>query len=193
MSLTTPVRHTVLAIVAAALTACADNTSSSVAPNLEIVDPAQHAYGLAKKSETTAPITVSAEIGRKGGWIQLPEVGFALYVPERAVKKNTTFSVTALPGKMVAYEFEPHGTTFDKPLYLVQNINGVDMTGKEIAKLEVGYFKNSAQVDDNEQIATINEFLPIFYDAQHSVLYAPITHFSGYMIATGRRGTVAEY
>ena len=188
MSLKTSLRFAALATLVAAMAACADNnTGSSVAPNLEIVDPPQQAYGLAKKVEISAPITVSAEIGRKGGWVQIPQTGFALYVPERAVKKNTTFTVTALPGKMVAYEFEPHGTTFDKPLYIVQSMKDVDMTGKDMAKLEVGYFKSSTQVNNLDQLATINEFLPVFFDARHDVLYAPITHFSGYMIATGRR------
>jgi hypothetical protein len=187
MALYKSFRFVALATVAAALAACADSGSSSVAPNLEVVDPPQKASGLTKKLETTAPITRSAVIGRKGGWVQIPETGFALYVPERAVKKEMTFTVTALPGKMVAYEFEPHGTTFSQPLYIVQNLDGVDVSGKDMAKFEVGYFKSSTQVNELDQSVTVNEFLPIFYEASHKVLYAPITHFSGYMIATGRR------
>jgi hypothetical protein len=181
-----------MAAVALLFSACADRESAPMSPHLEVVDPPQKASGLTKRTELTAPITVSAEIGRKGGWLQIPEVGFALYVPERALKKNVRFSVTALPGKMVAYEFEPHGMQFPVPLYFVQALDSVDVSNKDMSKFEVGYFANSSQVNQADQTAVINEFLPIFFESKYKLFYAPIKHFSGYLISTGRQGSALQ-
>jgi hypothetical protein len=181
-----------MAVVAVLFSACADRESALLSPHLEVVNPPQKASALTKKTELSAPITVSAEIGRKGGWLQIPQVGFALYVPERVLKKNVRFSVTALPGKVVAFEFEPHGMQFPDPLYIVQSLDSVDVSGKDISKFEVAYFANSSQVNQADQTAIINEFLPIFFEADHKVFYAPIKHFSGYLISTGRQGIALQ-
>ena len=50
-------------------------------------------------------LSASAVIGPEGGTLQLPEAGLRVTVPKNAVGTDVTFTVKALPGAMLAYEF----------------------------------------------------------------------------------------
>src|SRR5688500_13814830 len=71
---------------------------------------------LERKTALTKDITVSATIGDKGGTLSIPAAGLTVTIPAGAVKAQTKFSVTAIKGTMVAYEFGPDGITFAKSL-----------------------------------------------------------------------------
>ena len=106
------------------LAGCAHDATSPVEPTAAIPGkPSESLLGLLLpvRGVTRAvplknDITVKAVIGSKGGTLTIPDAGLTLVVPAGAVKSNTTFTATAIAGRLVAYEFEPHGTTFAVPL-----------------------------------------------------------------------------
>ena len=133
---------------------------------------------LARSTELAASITVQQTIGSQGGTISIPATGFELVVPKGAVSKNTVFTVTALAGKSIAYEFGPHGMTFKKPLIFRQN--SMYTTGWWNAT-SGGYFKSTDQVDTQGGKAKVDETMPMVWDGFWMTLQ--INHFSGYLVS----------
>jgi hypothetical protein len=138
---------------------------------------------LTRKNALSADITVTAIIGKDGGTLSIPATGFHLTVPAGAVKLDTEFSVTALKGKLVAYEFGPHGITFDRPLEARQSLIGTDWSLLSLKPLFAGYFTDKDHLDYATKTAQLSEVL--------SGATAPLTkqfswhieHFSGYVVA----------
>lgn len=124
-------------------------------------------------------ITVSAQIGKEGGKLSIPQAGLILEVPRGAVSSTTTFSVTALPGNVIAYEFGPHGMTFKKPLVLRQQLGFT--TWIFGGQLKGGYFKSRNDVDTKTGKATIHEELPA--KVKDGEVFIEIWHFSGYLVS----------
>jgi hypothetical protein len=189
-------RAGVIASATALLAACGDSSAPTsaapaAAPQLEVVNPAVSANTLRRNTPIHKGTTVSATINnRKGGSISIPEAGFSLYIPENALPKSKmTITVTVVPGKSVAYEFGPHGTVFSKPIYFVQDLGNTNYDALTMSALEVGYFQSAAQLNDLLGEALVNEFLStaLYQDAKYNFVYAPIEHFSGYLVSTGRR------
>lgn len=126
--------------------------------------------------------TRSADIGPAGGELYLPQAGLTLVVPPGAVSQLTHFSVTPLAGQAVAYEFEPHGTHFNVPLTLRQDLRGI---ARRAGGHYVGaYFKNSSQVDPRGRSSLVDELLNANVNPLGEV-EIQISHFSGYMLAWG--------
>ncbi len=148
--------------------------------------------GVLRTTSVAVPITRSAVITLAGGHIDIPELGFRLDVPAGALPADSmVISVTALAGRTVAYEFEPHGTNFLKPLTIHQDLPGrlASLLGASPTYVG-GYFKNASQVNSNTGAATVNEtFTTSLLSNQISF---DITHFSGYMVATGKSGTTSD-
>jgi len=124
-------------------------------------------------------IVVSATIGKNGGTISIPETGFELIIPKGAVSKNVKFTVTAMAGKSVAYDFQPHGMIFKQPLQFRQNsfyTVGWWNAGNG------GYFKDPSQIDAFKGTAKkIDETIPLYWDQNWMVL--DLWHFSGYLVS----------
>ena len=133
---------------------------------------------LARSTELAAPVTVITTIGSGGGLISIPQVGFELVVPRGAVTKDTKFTVTALAGKAIAYDFGPHGTTFKKPLTFRQH--SFYTTGWWNAT-SGGYFMSTDQVDVSGNKAKVDEVIPMTWDGSWMTL--DIKHFSGYLVS----------
>jgi hypothetical protein len=130
-------------------------------------------------------LTASAVIGPAGGTLQLPEAGLRVIVPRNAVATDVTFTVKALPGAMLAYEFGPHGTVFNTPLRVEQDIKGVLLPADE--NVVAGYFPEQDDLLVDEVVGTINEKLPAQLDVAGAKVRFDVSHFSGYLIATGRQ------
>lgn len=128
-------------------------------------------------------------IGAEGGVLELPQTGLVLTVPAGAVSEPTRFVVTSLPGRIVGYELAPHGLTFAKPLVLEQSLRGTErraIAGEE-TRLEGGYFADASQLDDAGGVAQVEEFRPARLSRDGSRVRFEVPHFSGWVVATGRR------
>ncbi len=128
----------------------------------------------------TTDQTVRARIGREGGTITVASTGLTLIIPPGAVQKPTNFSVTAIAGKGVAYEFEPHGTTFAKPLIFRQQVSLIALPwGKSPIG---GYFESRDFLNPLTGQATIQESIPA--RVKNGVVEFLIEHFSGYLVSS---------
>jgi hypothetical protein len=131
--------------------------------------------------------SASKVIGPAGGSFSIPN-GIKVTVPEGAVSSNVTFSVTRLPGSIIAYDFQPHGTTFAKPLTIEHPTAGANTSKlpKE-ATLEGAYVPDLSLLDQQLGTATVSEFRPTFVSATKSTVTFTVDHFSGYIVSWGRR------
>jgi hypothetical protein len=125
----------------------------------------------------------SKRIGLLGGTLVLPNSGLTVVVPPLAVTSPVTITVTGLAGSNVAYEMEPHGLHFLAPVVATQDLSKTEArTGGTIDPLllYLGYFPNSLNITSVTELLSLQINLPL----QTSV--GLISHFSGYVWATGR-------
>ena len=146
---------------------------------------------MSRQGGLSQDLTASAVIGPKGGELRLQSAGLRLIVPRGAVSAPTTFSVTALAGSVVAYEFEPHGAKFAVPLTIQQTIfnNGPDSADPNTYKFEAGHFLSRSDLDNTAELGVVNELLPTRVEKGKGKITFSVTHFSGYLLASGRTGT----
>ena len=128
-------------------------------------------------------VTRSAVIGPSGGLITIPEAGFTLVVPWGAVDAPTTISVTAVQGSTAAYEFEPHGMTFDRPLVFLQDLGVTSaVSGLLGTTFTGGYFQSRDDISPTGT-AVVHELVPARVGFLSRTVGFPIQHFSGYLVA----------
>src|SRR6185437_8482764 len=144
---------------------------------------------LQRTSPLSAPITVSARIGVLGGILAIPQTGLTVVVPPLAVLSTTTFSVTALPGTAVAYQFAPHGIHFLTPLVVTQSLANTQASNGLLNALSLCYFQSTDDISSNGLLANVTELLSVQLDLLHLTAISTIWHFSGYIFATGRSAT----
>lgn len=123
--------------------------------------------------------TVSQTIGPEGGVVRIPDTGFELVVPANAVSTPTNFSVTALAGRSVAFEFQPHGTTFKVPLTFRQNIRYTRFGHGQ--HLKGAYFEDRTKINANTGAATVLEQIDASVNGDWIEFL--IHHFSGYLVS----------
>ena len=195
----------VAALLVAGVAACAD------APSAPALDPAAPSLAKASapgqlgrfgKSDTlarpatatallrttplAAAITVRHELTRRGGHFTVPGTGLSIQVPPGAVPDQPiTITVTAVKGDVLAYEFQPHGTQFKKPLQLTQDLRGTNWHRKLAGRLDIGYFADSRDLDLVRKSALVREAIPAGLDAAGQRVGFDVTHFSGYMVSWG--------
>lgn len=130
-------------------------------------------------------ITVATVIGSDGGTISVPGAGLTVSVPAGAVAYPMTFTVTALAGRPVAYEFAPHGTTFAKPLTMTQDLRVSYLTpdALQYVHFHAGYFSSTSNLIDQLLRAVVGELLPASADPNDMVVRFNVSHFSGYLVA----------
>src|SRR5581483_2669690 len=138
--------------------------------------------GLQRTKPLTSNVTASATIGVLGGVLSIPSAGIVVVVPPAAVLSPIKMSVTALAGSNVAYQFEPHGTKFLVPLVVTQNLTNTQAASGLVSlnQLFVGYFP------DNNNILNVSELLNLNVNLLNMTAVFTVTHFSGYIIASGR-------
>jgi hypothetical protein len=145
---------------------------------------------LERDQALSASITRSFTVTRSnGGRIEIPEAGLRVDVPSGAIATNSlTITVTALKGKSVAYDFQPHGTVFLKSLQFRQDLEGTSWDHSNFkGTLNGGYFKDTRQLNLLSGLAILDELFPIEIKT-HEARFN-INHFSGYMVSGGRKGS----
>lgn len=157
------------------------------------------AQGLLWATPRQTATSVTRTIRRGGGNFDFPGTGLQLQVPHGALSADMTFTITALAGSVVAYDFEPHGAVFAVPLTLIQsldetNFGNVRLPKGFISSLQGAYFTNSLAIDQTTGISAVQELIPASAAWTGSGgkkvgrVSFPISHFSGYMISCGRSG-----
>ena len=135
--------------------------------------------------------TTSAVIGALGGRLALPGAGLTVVVPAFALTASTRITVTAVAGRQVAYEFEPHGIRFLVPLQVTQSLAGTSaMNGGLLPKpLVAGYFANLSDLDPLAGTGLVSEIIGTSVSLLTKTVTFPVWHFSGYLVATGDGST----
>jgi hypothetical protein len=137
------------------------------------------------KAVETRTLTITPT---RGGTITLPTAGLTVTVPVGAIRTGTlTITVRAHAGKSVAYDFQPHGVVFAKPLTLSQDLGKTSWKQLGSMTLYGGYYPG--EVDDVNSLATITESFPIRITTDSKKVTRAtfdIWHFSGYVVSSGR-------
>lgn len=141
-------------------------------------------------------IVVTSTITANGGFIRIGGAGLIVYFAPGAVTQPLTVTATAHAGTSVAYSFEPHGTVFHAPVYVLQDLStmnvGHDMA---IAATINGAYMPDGLADLNaDGTATVSEIHDAVVTkgrdfAGQMILkdaYFEIQHFSGYILTVGR-------
>lgn len=178
-------RLSVLAGAAGLLIGCSDRAANPAGP---ATGGLVQAVTLGRSAALNQPITVAVLVDSTGGEIRIRETGLRVQIPAGAVSSPTVITATALPGKSFAYEFGPHGTTFQRPLVMQQELESgrLGLLSRASTRLEIGYFASVAQLDASAGQVLVNEFLPVETDASRNAVRWQVSHFSGYVISMGR-------
>lgn len=128
-------------------------------------------------------------IDSKGGTLEIKEAGLRLVVPPNAVLVPTVFTVTALEGSQIAYEFGPAGSRFDSvPLRVEQDLKDIWLPDDNSAV--AGYFSSRSQLSEDGTVSTLSEpLIQTGKDGTLTKIIFDVYHFSGYVLASGRRTT----
>jgi hypothetical protein len=156
-------------LIGFALSSCSDS-SAPVQPGS---DATRLISGPTRMDVVTwdTPITTSqsasAVIGVLGGQIRIPGLGLTVTVPALALTTPTTITVTAVPGSVVAYEFEPHGLQFNVPLVVTQRLSGTSASqqhGVIPGVLYGGYFADVSEINQLNGTSLVDEILRVSID-----------------------------
>jgi hypothetical protein len=145
-----------------------------------------------RKVALVRPITVTRVIGASGGTISIPEAGLTVTFSRWAVPAATSITVTADAGKAVSYEFGPHGTKFNAPVTITQDMSLTTLADRpaSASSIKGGYTANGLSDIVDGLLAQVAELL----DASTTVVQGSdgsvhlgtssfiIKHFSGYIL-----------
>ena len=115
------------------------------------------------------------------------------YFPAGAVAQDLVVTATVLDGHRVAYDFQPHGTVFNTPIYIAQLLAGTELGPPGVAHKRPdvygGYLANGALDLGMDGSATFAEVFHATYHGSGSNALVVFTtnHFSGYAMASGRK------
>ena len=195
--------------IALVVAACSSDSANPASP----LTPAEHpqfvsgpasgplvspvlAQGLRRTKPLSSPVSVTKVISRDGDYIDVPGTDLRLEIPRGAFSApRMTFTVTALAGSVVAYDFQPHGAVFNVPLRFVQKLGNTNLKDVQPkagfnSQWNGAYFAGPTALDAVTGLAAIAEFIPMDLGVMWSKgeISFQIRHFSGYMVCTGREG-----
>ena len=135
-------------------------------------------------------VSATATIGAAGGTISLDGAGVTVVFPRGAVGERTRITVTAKAGSAVAYEFEPHGLTFEVPVRVEQDLAYTDIEGGRPVRLRAGYYQQTLDAllfGPNGSLARVTELRDVDLDdgVRPRIATFYISHFSGYIMWSG--------
>lgn len=156
---------------------------SPVGDPMKLVFPME---ALTRNQPLKQPISRSFAMDQKGGRMEIKELGLRVEVPPGAITGKLTITVTGMVGDAVAYDFQPHGTVFLKPLQFNQDLVGTSWERSDYkGSLLGGYFELEAQVNALPGLSLLDELFPVTLDGKRASF--DIRHFSGYMVSSGRQ------
>lgn len=140
-------------------------------------------------------LTVSGVIGPDGGSLEIPGSDFAIYFPKDALSSPTAITITSKESPWVTYDMTPHGTVFNKPVFIFQGLENTEIFGTLAACLAYGaYLPMGSEVIGADDTATATETTMSFtvtgfaewmqFSSPQTSIWI-INHFSRYMLASG--------
>ncbi len=149
---------------------------------------------LQREAPLATNISVTQRIGAEGGTIEIPQAGIRVVFPQNAVvlpgrQTHVDITVTALQGSGVAYTFQPHGLVFRHPVMISQDVQGT-LAGRNrslLPRVEGAYFPSLSNLNLLSGLASVLEFRPTQVTTDGDRIVFTVDHFSGYLIASGRR------
>lgn len=192
-------RFLVPLLLAVGAAACSDSTAPE--QRMRAVDRSAdtHLGAIAKGLVVKRTVTLAAdEVGTttvtpKGGWLFMPASGLVLYFPEGAVSSDLVVTATAYAGNRVVYDFQPHGTVFQRPIYVAQLLVATELNTPRAKNRRpdvwAGYLAHGLEDVTADGTGYFSEVFNGAYAGKGSETYAlfTTTHFSGYALASGRR------
>lgn len=188
------------AFVLTVLVACGDGADGPTAPDNipEAIPattvPADTASGLLVDMLLwDAPLdseqVVTRRIGSAGGTVELRGASaIRLIVPRGAVLTYTNFTITRRAGRIVSYDFEPHGATFLVPVRIEHETRGTNFARLSTdAVIQAVYFLDTGLVDQLAGTLVAEEFLETGVTQTKDKVLFRTGHFSAYGVSTGRR------
>ena len=141
-----------------------------------------------------ADVSASAVIGPRGGEIDLWASGARIVFPPGALSSPARITMTAKAGWNVAYEFSPHGISFNAPVTVQQDLNWTSFASDNGGMVRAGYYQDSlsgALVGPSLTIARVSELRRVDLDRPLNPCIATfyIYHFSGYLMSSGFAGS----
>jgi hypothetical protein len=133
-----------------------------------------------------AASTWSFVVDPSGTVVNNPTLGLHIRFPQGAVDSATTITVTAPEGPFVAYDFEPHGLHFGASVWLTQDLSQA-VVPRDSALAGAYYGTGIPDIDPVTGAVTVLEYEPTSLVANGAAARLEITHFSGYVVASGRR------
>ena len=133
---------------------------------------------------------VSSLVGTAGGSLSLPGSDFTMTIPAGALSTPTLITVISKGGAHVAYDMQPHGLVFLKPVTVVQQLRRTALYGTP----EGNGVRSAYLADGNESINPDDSATPrelpagtTWYGAEQvaetHVWY--LNHFSRYILISG--------
>lgn len=138
-------------------------------------------------STNVGQTSASATIGPEGGTVSIPN-GVRVTFPAGALSATTKITVTRLPGSIVAYDFQPHGTKFAQPVLVEHPTSGTNILKlPALTSFQGAYFQDQSLLNQLLGTVTVSEFEPTFVSADKAWVRFTVQHFSGYVVAWGRQ------
>lgn len=198
-------------LAAGAFAACSDSPSSPATTEAVAGRGAALTDGLLGSVTTTATGTVngvttlvtgllylkpvtqasaSRTIDAAGGTISVGNA--TLVVPKGALTARTTITVTRVAGNIVAYDMQPHGLRFAKPVTITVSTAGTNMSrSTPLADIQGAYYSHPGLLNQLLGLVLVDEFRPTTVAKDRSTVSFTTDHFSGYVVAMGRKGETA--
>ena len=134
---------------------------------------------------------VSAVVGPEGGSLSLPGSDFRMTIPAGALTSPTSITVISKGGSHVAYDMQPHGLVFLKPVTVVQQLRQTAPYGTT----EGNGIRSAYLSDGNERIESDDSANPAELPAGTTLSYGAepvaethiwyLNHFSRYILISG--------
>ena len=178
-------------VSAPATTAWASSALVTAARDVDAGGDEEHTVvALTRRVPLDHDISATATVGPRGGVIAIEDAGVTVVFPRGALSASTQITMTAKAGAAVAYEFRPHGITFDAPVWVGQDLTSTQIAGGELAAVQAGYYEQPLDaifVDPTKSLARVTQLRKADLDrAVHprmATFY--ILHFSGYIMSSG--------
>lgn len=145
------------------------------------------ATALERTQLVAAGLAATVRVTPDGGTLALPTAGVVVSFPAGAVAVPLDITIRSASSRWVAYEFEPHGLRFAKPVTVRQTLNGTRAATDVAVRRDLRATYVAAGFDESAGgLVLADEVVPVTVDELGRSVSFGIAHFSGYQLASGR-------